>query len=45
MNDLTPLIMILHDNWDEFVKWCGGDESHAEAILQTLCKKAGIDCA
>ncbi|MCI7508025.1 hypothetical protein [Desulfovibrio piger] len=40
--DEAPLIMLIENNWQEFVEYSGGEES-AEMTLRALMKAAGMD--
>lgn len=40
MNE-AALVMLIENNWQEFVEYCGGEES-AELTLQTLMSAAGM---
>ena len=40
--DEAALVMLIENNWQEFVEYSGGEES-AEMTLRALMKAAGMD--
>lgn len=40
--DEAALIMLIENNWQEFVEYSGGEES-AQMTLRTLTESAGMD--